>query len=165
MFSNFLKVLGIQGEQQQPGTPPTNKPSTTSKPATFSPATKSVAAQLNEDEEEELPTPGPQKELKTYKGEVQEDDLFVESNPDAITASPSSSTNKRAPASTSKRQPDLFKDDKEDEESWLFLESQKERLSVIYARPEGAEAGMSTSLFPAFLSSLMLTSRIISSFS
>lgn len=137
MFSNFLKVLGIQGEQQ--GTQSTSKPATTTPNRPISPtptADKPLASQLNEDDEE-VPKPGPQKELKTYKGEVQEDaDLFVEESTSPA-ASPPSSTSKKGVASKH-GQPDLFKQD--DEESWLFLESQKAvRASVAYARPEFAE--------------------------
>jgi hypothetical protein len=156
MFSNFLKVLGIQGEQQQQqggAQPASTKP--TPKP-TQAPS-KSVAAQLNEDEEEELPPTSPQKELKTYKGEDQEDsDLFVETTPSSTAPSPPVSSTKKGPAAR-RGQPDLFKEEeKEDEESWLFLETQKSRLSVMYARPEfSTEEGNSLSYFSLqfFLSS------------
>lgn len=141
MFSNFLKVLGIQGEQQQQGSAQQANKQQPAAQASKPAPTKSVAAQLNEDDQDEVPPSAPQKELKTYKGEVQEEDLFVESAPDtspriAATSPPSSA--KRVQVLPTARQPDLFKQEKDDEESWLIMESHRARLSVIYAKPEGA---------------------------
>lgn len=126
MFSNFFKLLGIQNDQQQQQTQPA-APSPA--PAAAPPPKAGLAAQLNENEEEVAPVL-PQKELLTFKAApVKEEDLFVDTN----TSPPPTS---RQP----QKESDLFKDE---DESWLFVDSAKKQRPVsIYRRPEYAEEGI-----------------------
>lgn len=131
MFSNFFKLLGIQNDQQQQQQQQQTQPAAETKPA--SPA--GLAAQLNEEEKEDVPPPTPQKELQTFKADpVKEEDLFVDTN--------TSPPPRKGPL---KESSDLFKDE---DESWLFVDpAKKQRPFSVYTKPEYGEEGIHTFLF------------------